>query len=212
MSTEKIRVLIADDHVMVRTGLATMLKVFEEMEFVGEASNGQAAVDLCDLLTPDLVLMDMNMPVLDGVTATRAIHTRHPQIKVLALTAYLQDDIVQQALQAGASGYVVKDVSPEELMHAIHAAFAGQFTFSPQAAQSLLHTGRSAHTFGHELTEREQEVLRLMVQGLSNNGIAAHLQVSPATVKSHVSNILAKLDVTTRAEAVALATRNGILP
>lgn len=128
------------------------------------------------------------------------------------MTAYLQDDIIQKVLQAGASGYMLKDVSPEELMHANHAAFAGQFTFSPQAAQSLLHTGRSDHSFGYELTEREQGVLRLMVQGLSNNGIAAHLQVSPATVKSHVSNILNKLNVTTRAEAVALAMRNGLLP
>lgn len=212
MLAQSIRVLVVDDHAMVRTGLVTMLQVFEELEFVGEAVNGQMAIDLCGQLTPDLVLMDMHMPVMDGIAATRVIHERHPQIKVLALTAYLQDETVQQALQAGAAGYMLKDVSPEELMHAIHAAFAGQFTFSPEAAQSLLHLPRSEHTFPHDLTEREREVLALMVEGLSNNAIALRLQVTPATVKSHVSSILAKLNVATRAEAMALAVRNGFLP
>lgn len=212
MSTQGIRVLVVDDHVMVRTGLVTMLQVFDELIFVGEAVNGQMAIDLCGQLAPDLVLMDMHMPVMDGIAATRVIHERHPQIKVLALTAYLQDETVQQALQAGAAGYMLKDVSPEELMHAIHAAFAGQFTFSPEAAQSLLHLSHNEHTYSYDLTEREREVLALMVEGLSNNAIALRLQVTPATVKSHVSSILAKLNVATRAEAMALAVRNGFLP
>lgn len=211
MTLGKIRVLVADDHAMVRTGLATMLKFFDEFVFVGEATNGQTAIDLCDELAPDLILMDMNMPAVDGVAATRTIRQKHPLIKVLALTGYAQDGQIKQALQAGVVGFLFKSVSLDELISAIHSAFAGQIILSPQAAESLLHTQRSEPTPDYGLTEREHEVLQLMLDGLSNNTIAERLHVSPTTVKSHVSNILSKLNVSTRAEAVAWATRHGLL-
>jgi two-component system, NarL family, response regulator LiaR len=211
MSTRKIRVLVADDHVMVRTGLSTMLRIFDDLVLVGEAANGQIAIDMCAELMPDLVLMDINMPTLDGVAATRVIRQNYPEIKVIALTAYVQDSVTLQALQAGASGYVLKSVSPDELVTAIHSVFAGQITLSPQAAQSLMQahskpaTGFGLTDFG--LTEREQEVLHLMIAGMGNTAIAERLHVSPLTVKTHVSNILSKMNVSTRAEAVALATQ-----
>ena len=210
MTMEQIRVLVADDHAMVRTGLATMLKLFDELVLVGEAKNGQAAVDLCDELAPDLVLMDMNMPALDGVAATRTIREKHPLIKVLALTGYAQDSTIKQALQAGVAGFLLKSVSLDELLAAIHGIFAGQIILSPQVAESLLQTVRPAPANDYGLTEREREVLHLMSDGLSNNAIADRLHVSAMTVKSHVSNVLAKMNVSTRAEAVAQATRQGL--
>lgn len=212
MASNKIRILVADDHEMVRIGLTTLLKAFTELEFVGEAANGQVAVELCDALLPDLVLMDMNMPVMDGVEATRMIHDRHPQIKVIALTAITQEHLVHRALRAGAVGYVLKSVSPEELLAAIHSALAGHLTLSSQAALSLLHSLTAESEAGLGLTDREHEVLTLMIDGMNNNAIADRLHVSIATVKSHVSNILTKLNVASRAEAVAQAMRLGFLP
>jgi NarL family two-component system response regulator LiaR len=210
MTQRQIRVLVADDHAMVRTGLATMLKVYDEFVFVGAAANGQAAIDLCDEWLPDLVLMDMDMPLVDGITATRMIRQRHPTIKVLALTGLLQDSMIRKSLQAGATGFLLKSVTTEELVSAIHGVFADQIILSPQAALALLQVSPSASRDAWGLTEREQEVLDLMIDGLSNNSIAERLQVSAATVKSHVSNVLAKLNVTTRAEAVAFAMQRDM--
>mgnify|MGYP001170129937 CR=1 FL=1 len=212
MQAPKIRIIIADDFAMVRTGLMTLLKEFDELEFVGQASNGQIAIELCEQISPDLMLMDMQMPVLDGIAATRIIHQRHPDIKIIMLTAYAQEEMVQQALQAGATGYVFKDISPDNLLQTIRSVFAGQLTLSPLAAKFLLDTPPAEHEFGHKLTTREREVLQLMRDGLSNHAIAERLHVSPATVKSHVSNILAKLEVSTRAEAVALTMRRDSHP
>lgn len=210
MEPRTIRILVADDHVMVRIGLATMLKVFDELVFVGAATNGQNAIELCDELAPDLVLMDIHMPELDGIAATRTIHQHHPNIKVLALTGYAEDNGVRQALQAGASGYLLKSASLEELIAAIHGVFAGQVILSPQAAAALVHASTAAAEDDYGLTDREYEVLLLMLDGLTNHAIADHLHVSPLTVKSHVSSVLSKLHVATRTEAVALASRRGI--
>lgn len=211
MVLRKIRVLIADDHAMVRVGLKTMLCAFDELEFVGEATNGQMAIEMCDELLPDLVLMDVNMPIVDGVAATYAIHQKRSDIKILALTAHTQDGIVQKVLQAGAIGYVLKSSSPDELVNAIHSAIAGQVILSPEAVQSILQIRHIDQDAGFGFTEREHEVLQLMIDGLGNNAIAERLHVSPLTIKSHVSNILSKMSVATRAEAVALATRRGFL-
>jgi NarL family two-component system response regulator LiaR len=202
-----IRVMLVDDHLMVRQGLATFLKVFDDLELAGEAANGLAAVQLCGQLKPDVVLMDMVMPDMDGATATQLIRQRFPQVQVLALTSFKEENLVQNALQAGAIGYLLKDVSADELAQAIRAAHAGRATLSPEAAQALVHAANQPHEPGHDLTERERAVLSLMVEGLNNTQIAERLVVSPSTIKSHVSNILSKLGVTSRSEAVALAVR-----
>ena len=210
MEPRTIRILVADDHVMVRIGLATMLKVFDELVFVGAATNGQNAIELCDELAPDLVLMDIHMPEVDGIAATRTIHQHHPNIKVIALTGYAEDNGVRQVLQAGASGYLLKSASLEELIAAIHGVFAGQVILSPQAAAVLVHASTAAAEDDYGLTDREYEVLLLMLDGLTNHAIADNLHVSPLTIKSHVSSVLSKLHVATRTEAVALASRRGI--
>jgi NarL family two-component system response regulator LiaR len=211
-SSSRIRVMVVDDHTMVRRGLATILKIFDDLELVGEASSGQAAIQLCAQLQPDVVLMDMVMPDMDGATATRLIRKQSPLIQVLALTSFKEEILVQSALQAGAIGYLLKDVSADELAEAIRAAHAGRSTLSPEAAQALIHAASQPQAPGFDLTERERTVLALLVEGLNNTQIAGRLTVSPSTVKSHVSNILSKLGVASRTEAVTLALRNRIVP
>ena len=206
-----IRVLVVDDHTMVRRGLATFLKVFDDLVMVGEAASGQEAIQLCDKLQPDVVLMDMVMPDMDGATATRLIRKQSSQVQVLALTSFKEEILVQNALQAGAIGYLLKDVSADELAQAIRAAHAGRSTLSPEAAQALVHATSQPPAPGIDLTERELEVLALMVEGLNNTQVAARLTISPSTVKSHVSSILAKLGVASRTEAVSLALRNRLV-
>jgi len=210
-SSSSIRVLIVDDHTMVRRGLATFLTVFDDLELAGEAANGQAAVQMCAQLKPDVVLMDMVMPDMDGATATRLIRKQSPLVQVLALTSFKEEILVQSALQAGAIGYLLKDVSADELAQAIRAAHAGRATLSPEAAQALVHAASQPPRPGFDLTGRERVVLALMVEGLNNTQIAARLTVSPSTVKSHVSNILSKLGVASRTEAVTLALRNNLV-
>jgi NarL family two-component system response regulator LiaR len=210
-SSPPIRVLLVDDHLMVRRGLATFLKVFDDLELAGEAADGVEAVQLCTRLQPDVVLMDMVMPEMDGATATHLIRQQFPAIQVLALTSFKEDKLVRNALQAGAIGYLLKDVSADELAQAIRAAHAGRATLSPEAAQVLVHAASQPPEPGHDLTERERAVLALLVEGLNNTQIAARLVVSPSTIKSHVSNILCKLGVTSRSEAVALAVRNKLV-
>jgi len=210
-ASKRIRVMVVDDHTMVRRGLGTFLKVFDDLELAGEAASGQAAIQLCAQLQPDVVLMDMVMPDMDGATATRLIRKQSPSIQVLALTSFKEEILVQSALQAGAIGYLLKDVSADELAQAIRAAHAGRSTLSPEAAQALVHAASQPPSPGIDLTEREREVLTLMVEGLNNTQIAAKLTVSPSTVKSHVSNILSKLGVASRTEAVTLALRNRLV-
>ena len=210
-SSPPIRVMLVDDHMMVRKGLATFLKVFDDLQLVGEAENGPAAIKLCAEVLPDVILMDMVMPDMDGATATRTICRKHPQVQVIALTSFKDGDLVKNALEAGAIGYLLKDVSADDLVWAIRAAHAGRATLSPEAAQSLVETANQPPAPGLNLTEREREVLALLIEGLNNTQIAGRLTVSPSTIKSHVSNILSKLGVTSRTEAVTLALRNHII-
>lgn len=207
----RIRVLVVDDHPMVRRGLATFLKVFDDLELAGEVADGKAAIQRCAELQPDVVLMDMAMPDMDGATATRHIRSQSESIQVIALTSFKEEVLVRSALQAGAIGYLLKDVTADELAQAIRAAHAGRATLSPEAAQALVHAASQAPPPGLDLTERERAVLALMVEGLNNTQIATKLTVSPSTVKSHVSNILTKLGVASRTEAVTLALRTRLV-
>lgn len=206
-----IRVMIVDDHMMVRRGLATILKVYDDLELVGEAANGDAAIQICASLLPDVILMDLVMPDIDGVMVTRAIREQFPAVQIIALTSFTEGQLVQKALQAGAIGYLLKDVTAEELAQAIRAAHAGRSTLSPEASQSLVRAATRPPAYGHDLTDRELDVLALMIEGLNNTEIAEKLFVSPSTIKSHVSHILGKLDVTSRTEAAALAIRHNII-
>lgn len=211
-SPPPIRVMLVDDHPMVRRGLATILKVFDDLKLVGEAESGEAAVKLCAEVLPDVILMDMALPVMDGATATHAIRQQFPQIQILVLTSFKEGKVIKQALAAGAIGYLLKDVSADDLVRAIRAAHTGRATLSPAAAQALVEESNLPPAPGLDLTEREREVLQLMIEGLNNIQIAGRLTVSPSTIKSHVSNILAKLGVASRTEAVTLALRNEIVP
>ena len=210
-SSLPIRVLLVDDHAMVRRGLATFLKVFDDLELAGEAASGEDAIQLCAQLLPDVVLMDMVMPEMDGVTATRAIRQQFPEVQVVALTSFKEEELIQHALQAGAIGYLLKDVSADTLAQAIRDAHAGRATLSPEAAQALAQAAAQPPTPGHDLTERERDVLALLVEGLNNTQIADKLVVSPSTIKSHVSHILSKLGVASRTEAATLAVRHRLV-
>ena len=210
-SSQPIRVLLVDDHTMVRKGLATILKVFDDLQLVGEAENGAEAIKLCGDVQPDVILMDMVMPDMDGATTTRVIRQQFPQIQIIALTSFKEGNLVKNALEAGAIAYLLKDVSADDLARAIRAAHSGRATLSPEAAQAFVETSNLPPVPGLDLTEREREVLALMVEGLNNVQIAGRLTVSPSTIKSHVSNILAKLGVASRTEAVTLALRNNIV-
>ncbi|MGE5378080.1 MAG: response regulator [Bacteroidota bacterium] len=211
-SPQPIRVMLVDDHAMVRRGLAAFLKVFDDLQLAGEAESGETAIQLCAEVLPDVILMDMVMPDMDGAAATRVIRQQFPQVQVLALTSYKEGDLVKNALKAGAIGYLLKDVSADDLADAIRAAHSGRATLSPQAAQALVETTNQHPLPGLDLTEREREVLALMVEGLNNTQIAGRLVVSPSTIKSHVSNILSKLGVVSRTEAVTLALRSHLVP
>lgn len=207
-----IRVMLVDDHTMVRRGLATFLQVFDDLYLAGEADSGEAAIQLCAEVLPDVILMDMALPVMDGAAATRIIRQKFPQIQVIILTSFKERNLIQSALEAGALGYLLKDVSADELARAIRSAHAGRATLSPEATQALVQTVNQQPAYGLDLTTREREVLALMIEGLNNTQIAAKLTVSPSTIKSHVSNILSKLNVASRTEAVTLALRNHIIP
>jgi NarL family two-component system response regulator LiaR len=206
-----IRVMIVDDHGMVRKGLMAYLSNRTGLAVIGEARDGREAVTLCGQLRPDVILMDLVMPEMGGVAATRAIHQRWPQVQIIALTSFQEKELVQDALQAGAISYLLKNVTGDELAQAICRAYAGRPTLAPEAIQALIHTNGEVSTFGKDLTRRELEVLALLVKGQSNPEIAEHLVVSRATVKVHVSNILSKLYVSNRAEAISYAIQHRLV-
>ena len=206
-----IRVLIADDHSVVRQGLRMFLGLDPELEVVGEATNGDEAVHLARQLRPDVVLMDLIMPGMNGIAATEVIRGELPATEVLALTSVLEDALVVGAVRAGAIGYLLKDLQGDELCRAIKAAAAGQVQLSPQAAERLMQEIRAPER-PKALTERENEVLGLLAQGLSNKEIAHRLSLGEKTVKTYVSNILAKLGVQSRTQAALSAVRLGLVP
>ncbi len=210
-TSQKIRVMLVDDHNVVRGGLATFLKAYDDFELVGEARNGLEAVNLCPQKKPDVILMDLIMPEMDGIAATRAILTEFPHIKILAMTSFEEEALVQGVLAAGAISYLIKNVTSDELAKAIRDAVSGKPTLSPEAARVLIQATRPVQQPLFDLTEREREVLNLVVQGNSNQQIADALVISLATVKAHISNILSKLQVSSRAEAIAYAIKNKLV-
>jgi len=211
MRIDPIRLLIVDDHAVMRTGLKLFLMAFDDLDLVGEAANGEEAVHLCDRTRPDVVLMDLAMPGMDGATATRAIRRQYPGTQVIVLTNFQDIDQVQQALQAGAISYLLKNVSADDLAAAIRAARAGRSILAPEATQALVQATMQGQALDCNLTPREQEVLTWMAKGLSNPEIAEQLTVSTVTVKFHVSNILSKLSATSRTEAVAVAMQRNLI-
>lgn len=210
-----IRVMLVDDHAVVRSGLSAFLLAFDDLELVGEASNGAEAIRQVENFKPDVILMDMVMPEMDGATATHHIRQKHPDVQVIALTSFKEDRLIHRALEAGAIGYLLKNVAAEELANAIRAARTGRPTLAPEAAQALIDTAtapaNTGFVVGHDLTARELEVLALMVKGLNNSKIAERLVVSPSTVRFHVSNVLSKLNVASRTEAVAVALQHNLV-
>ena len=208
-----IRVMLVDDHDMVRRGLATFLMAKPDLELVGEAADGYEALEVCAEVEPDVILMDLIMPGMDGVEATRAVRQRWPETQVIALTSFQEKQLIRDALEAGAIGYLLKNVNVEELAAAIRSAYAGQSALAPEAIQVLLQDEvTDVEEFpDYQLTNREMEVLVLLVEGLNNRQIAERLFVSRSTAKAHVSHILEKLDVSNRAEAITLALRHKLV-
>jgi DNA-binding NarL/FixJ family response regulator len=205
-----IRIIIADDHAVVRQGLRMFLGLDDDFEIVGEAANGAEAVDLARKLQPDVVLMDLLMPVMDGITAIGAIRREMPEVEVIALTSVLEDASVVGAVKAGAIGYLLKDTQSDELRRTIKAAAQGQVQLSAQAAARLMREVRTPDS-PETLTDRETEVLRLLAAGYANKEIARELVIGEKTVKTHVSNILAKLGLQSRTQAALYAVRIGLV-
>ena len=208
---QNIRVMLVDDHNVVRSGLATFLRAYEDLELVAEARNGLEAIRYCREKQPDVILMDLMMPEMDGIQATRAILAEHPATKIIAMTSFEDQELVQGVLAAGAISYLIKNVTSDELAKAIRDAVSGRSTLSPEAARVLIEATRPTKQPLFDLTEREQEVLNLVVQGRSNQQIAEALVISITTVKAHISNILSKLQVSSRAEAIAYAVKNKLV-
>lgn len=208
---QRIRILVVDDHAVVRSGIEYSLLALEDIELVGAVGSGEEALRFCTQTQPDVILMDMMMPGLSGAATTRAILQRHPQIRVIALTSFQEGHLVQEALAAGAISYLLKDVGMDELAQAIRAACAGQATLAPEAARALAESAAESSDLGSDLTDREREVLALIVEGKSNVDIADMLGISLSTARFHVSTILSKLNAANRAEAAALAIKRHLV-
>ena len=208
---ERIKVMIVDDHPVVRSGLGTMLLAFDDLELVAEASSGSLALAKCQQVLPDVILMDMVMPGMDGLETTRALLDRYPSVKIVMLTSFIKDSMVQDALEAGATSYILKDTSIDQLAEAIRLASADQPTLSPEATRSLVKSKTGTLGFDPDLTPREKQVLALVAEGYSNEAIAHHLVISSATVRHHVSACISKLGVKNRTHAASLAVKHKLI-
>lgn len=208
---EKIRVVVADDHKMVRKGLNVLLEGYDDIDIIAEAVDGEHVVAVCQDTCPDVALIDIVMPRLNGIRATKKILELCPDTRIIALTSFSDDNHVQDVLKAGAISYLLKDVSGDELANAIRRAHEGKATLSPDAAQVLVLATTRPPTIGHDLTDREYEVLELMIKGFNNREIGEALVISSSTVKNHVSSILSKMGATSRTQAVALAVEHKIM-
>ena len=208
---KRIKVVIADDHALLRRGLETVLGLFNDIELVAQAEDGAEAVAVCEQTQPDVVLMDLVMPVLDGAAANREILRRCPATRVLVLTSFSDEALIESALSAGAIGYLMKDISGAQLAAAIRRASAGKPTLAPEAAEVLMHRVEAPGLQGQDLTVRERQVLTLLADGLTNAEIAERLVVSLSTVKSHVSSIISKLGASSRTEAATIAVRHHLV-
>lgn len=206
-----IRVMIVDDHPVVRNGIALFLETCDDIDCVGQVDSGRKAVRLCEELRPDVILMDVVMPDMDGIETTRAVREAYPDIQVIALTSFENEESVPAMIDAGAISYLLKNVAVDEIADAIRRAYNGKGMLSPEASQALVRSVTKPKPLGHDLTDRELEVLALIVKGLNNTEIGEHLFISTSTVKNHVSNILAKLDAVTRSEAAALAVQHKMI-
>jgi NarL family two-component system response regulator LiaR len=211
MNSPKIRIFIVDDHPMVRTGLAAMIDAEDELLRVGEASSGRDAVRLIPAASPDVVLMDLVMPQMDGIAATLALRNVLPKTKFVILTSLVDAAEVERAIEAGANGYVLKNLSAHELLSVIHAAHSGRRTFAPEVTDALI-ARRQQQVLGADLTQRERELLALMTRGMNNQDIAAELAIAVPTVKFHITNILGKLQADNRTEAVLKAIKHKLVP
>jgi len=211
MGEYQIRVMVVDDHDIVRSGLTVLLETFDDMKLVGDAAGGEEAIQLCQRIRPDVLLMDLMMPGVNGVQAIDHIRRDCPDTQIIVLTNFKEEKLIHAALQAGAISYLLKDVTIDELANAVRAAYRGRATLAPEAVQVLVSTATRPPEPGHDLTEREQEVLGFVVNGMNNREIAEVLTISRSTVKNHVSSILSKLGVSNRSEAVVLALQHHLV-
>jgi len=211
MEEQLIRVMVVDDHAVVRSGLSAFFLVYDDLQLVGEAEDGEEAVRLCGDLKPDVILMDLVMPGGGGVAAIQTIRQQWPEVRIIALTSFRDQELVEGALSAGALSYLLKDVSAVELAQAIRSAYAGHSTLAPAAAEALIQAANHTPKLGHDLTAREREVLALIVRGLNNTEIADELVISRNTARFHVSNILTKLNAVSRSEAAAIAVQHKLV-
>lgn len=210
-NTKRIKVMIVDDHPVVRSGMATMLLAFDDLELIGEASSGNSALAKCQQGLPDVILMDIMMPGMDGLETTRAILERYPSVKIIMLTSFTKENMVQDALNAGAIGYILKSVTIDLMAEAIRSAVAGQPILSPEATLSLVKSKTGPLELKPDLTAREKQVLGLMVEGLSNEEIANRLVISQATARHHVSACIRKLGAANRTDAAVIAVKHKLV-
>jgi two-component system, NarL family, response regulator LiaR len=210
MAKDRIRIVIIDDHAMLRKGLAVFLNSYPDLELVGEAANGKEGLTLCADKRPDVVLMDLMMPIMDGMAATRLIRHDFPEIQVIALTSFGEEALIKEALAAGAISYLFKKISADDLAAAIRAARQGISTYAPEVTEILVRSIREPHPIFESLTPREREVLSLMVKGMGNSEISTQLVISLSTTKAHVSAILAKLGVASRTEAIVMVLEHNL--
>ncbi|HLY24868.1 MAG TPA: response regulator transcription factor [Aggregatilineales bacterium] len=212
--SDPIRILLVDDHAIVHRAMAALVATFPDLEVVGHAKNGQEAIDLCGEVKPDVVVMDVIMPGMNGIEATRILHERYPEVKVLALSSFQDEATVREMLKAGASGYILKETFNDDVAATIRGVYEGKAIFSQEVAQTLFHSEVPPPGPGKDygLTAREREILHLLIEGKNNGEIAAALTISISTAKFHVRSIFAKLGVTNRVEAVALAVEEKLLP